>query len=115
MDPIKIPDFASKSLDVLSRRVDKLESMSQPHAEFGGGGGKGGGEMDGRIRALESGMTDVKVALGKIETRLDFIERNMITKGQLAIYALLTVLSIAAGGWWIVQQYLAPILRAIPK
>lgn len=81
----------------------------------GGGGSSGGGEMDGRIRALESGMTDVKVALGKIETRLDFIERNMVTKGQLAIYALLTVLSIAAGGWWIVQQYLAPILRAVPK
>lgn len=81
----------------------------------GGGGSSGGGEMDGRIRALESGMTDVKVALGKIETRLDFIERNMVTKGHLAIYALLTVLSVAAGGWWIVQQYLAPILRAIPK
>lgn len=70
--------------------------------------------MDGRIRALESGMTDVKVSLGKIETRLDHIERNMITKGQLAVYALVGAIAVLAGGWWIVQQYLSPILKSLP-
>lgn len=74
--------------------------------------------MDGRIRALESGMTDVKVSLGKIETRLDHIEKNMVTKGQIALWALVCLL--AAGGstvggiWWMVQQYLSPILKALP-
>lgn len=80
-----------------------------------GSGNGGGGDMDGRIQALENGMTDVKVALGKIETRLDHIERNMVTKGQLSLYALLAVLAVLGGGWWIVQQYLSPILQALPK
>lgn len=75
--------------------------------------------MDGRIRALESGMTDAKVSLGKIETRLEHIEKNMVTKGQMAIWALLGLIafggSTAGGVWWIVQQYLSPILKALPK
>lgn len=73
--------------------------------------------MDGRLRALESGMTDVKVSLGKIETRLDHIEKNMVTKGQLASWALFGLLAIVGstvgGVWWMAQQYLAPILKSI--
>jgi len=73
------------------------------------------GDPDGRIPALESGMTEVKVSLGKIEVRLDHIEQNMVTRGQLSIYAMVATLAVFGGGWWIIQQYLAPILKALPK
>lgn len=78
----------------------------------------GGGDMDARLRALESGMTDVKVSLGKIETRLDQIEKYMVTKGQIALWALLGLLAVGGstvgGVWWMAQQYLAPILKSLP-
>ncbi len=71
--------------------------------------------MDTRIINLERDMTDVKVAIGKVETRLESIQSNMVTKGQLAVYALLGLMAVGGGGWWVVQQYLAPILAAIGK
>ncbi|KRV72654.1 hypothetical protein AO738_03925 [Pseudomonas citronellolis] len=75
--------------------------------------------MDTRIINLERDMTDVKVALGKVETRLEGIEARMVTKGQMAIWALSSLLvvggSFFAAVWWVVQQYLAPILSAIGK
>lgn len=87
------------------------------HPSWKGDSSGGGGDMDGRLRALESGMTDVKVSLGKIETRLDHIEKNMVTKGQLASWALFGLLAIVGstvgGIWWMAQQYLAPLLKSI--
>lgn len=103
-------------------RVLKVVGTSNDSAGRGGsrdGGGTppGGGDMDARIRALENGMTDVKVSMGKIETRLDHIEKHMVTKGQMAIWALLGIFTLVAstvsGVWWMVQQYLGPILRTI--
>lgn len=81
-----------------------------------GGGGDG---VDTRIINLERDMTDVKVAVGKVETRLENIEKNMVTKSQIASWALGSLLvvggSFFAAVWWVVQQYLAPILAAIGK
>ncbi|WP_372438232.1 hypothetical protein ACCM60_14145 [Pseudomonas chlororaphis subsp. aureofaciens] len=89
------------------------------HPSWKGNSSGGGGDMDGRLRALESGMTDVKVSLGKIETRLDHIEKNMVTKGQIALWALFGLLAVGGstvgGIWWMVQQYLAPILKSLPS
>ncbi|MBO2578161.1 hypothetical protein [Shewanella algae] len=83
------------------------------------GSGDGGGGMESRIIRLEDNVTDIKVSAGKIETRLDNIEKNMLTKGMAAIYALTSLLAVAsalAGStWWIVQQYLGPILKSMPK
>ncbi|WP_201752549.1 hypothetical protein [Pseudomonas knackmussii] len=81
----------------------------------GDGSPPGGGDLDTRIINLERDMTDVKVAIGKVETRLESIQSNMVTKGQLAVYALLGLMAVGGGGWWVVQQYLAPILAAIGK
>ena len=84
-----------------------------------GGNGTGGDGMDTRIINLERDMTDVKVAIGKVETRLENIEKNMVTKGQFAIWSLTAILivggSFTGAIWWVVQQYLAPILAAIGK
>lgn len=87
-----------------------------------GGGGDhtggippGGDDMQTRITNLERDMTDVKVALGKVETRLETIEKTMLTKGQTAVYALIAGIAVFGAGWWIVQQYLAPLVANIPK
>lgn len=80
-----------------------------------GGNPPGGDGMDGRIRDLERDMTDMKVALGKVETRLENIELNMLTKGQMAIYTLVAGIAVFAAGWWVVQQYLAPLVANLPK
>lgn len=82
----------------------------------GGSGSSGGdGVDDTRIINLEHDMTDVKVALGKVETRLSHIEQTMLTKGQTAVYALLAGIAVFGAGWWVVQQYLAPLVAALPK
>lgn len=81
----------------------------------GSGNPPGGDGVDTRIINLERDMTDVKVSLGKVETRLEHIQASMMTKGQMAVYAFLSLLAVLGGGWWIVQQYLAPILAALPK
>lgn len=86
------------------------------HPSWKGSGDPPGGDgLDTRIINLERDMTDVKVAIGKVETRLENIQSTMVTKGQLAVYALLGLVAVGGGGWWIVQQYLAPILAAIGK
>ncbi|GGY87844.1 hypothetical protein [Shewanella fodinae] len=77
--------------------------------------GGGGGNMESRVARLEENVTDIKVSVGKIETRLDYIEKNMFTKGMAAAYALVAVIAVFSAGWWIVQQYLSPILHALPK
>ncbi|MHB0774279.1 hypothetical protein [Halomonas sp. WWR20] len=72
--------------------------------------------LEPRILKLESDMSDIKVSLAKIEGRLEKIDdklNNCLTKGQLAVYALLCVLGILGAGWWIVQQYLSPILTSL--
>jgi len=91
------------------------ENVVSLRRDSGGGNGTGGDGVDTRIINLERDMTDVKVAIGKVETRLENIERNMVTKGQLAVYALLGLMAMVGAGWWVVQQYLAPILAAIGK
>lgn len=81
----------------------------------GGGTPPGGDNVDTRIINLERDLTDVKVSLGKVETRLENIEKTMLTKGQTAIYTLLAGIAVFSGGWWIVQQYLAPLIAALPN
>lgn len=77
--------------------------------------GGGGDDMNTRITNLERDMTEVKVSLGKIETRLGYIETNMLTKGYAAILALVVGLGVFGGGWWVVQQYLVPLVAHIQK
>lgn len=75
--------------------------------------------MQARIINLEHAVTDVKVSLGKVETRLQNIEQHMVTKGQMAIWALLGMATVGAsiiGSLaWVAQQYLAPILVGLAK
>lgn len=72
-------------------------------------------DLKGDVRTLVSGMATVQVSVGKADVRLSNIESHMVTKGQLAMYTLLAVLStlsvILGAGWWAIQQYLIPVLR----
>lgn len=72
-------------------------------------------DIKGDVRTLVSGMATVQVSVGKADVRLSNIESHMVTKGQLATYPLLAVLStlsvILGAGWWAIQQYLIPVLR----
>jgi len=70
------------------------------------------GDMSDRIINLESQVSQLRVDMAEVKTKVTHIESNMLTKGQAATSALIAVLSILAGGWWVVQQYLAPILQA---
>ena len=79
----------------------------------GNGNPPGGGDLETRLINLERDLSDARVALGKVETRLESIQNNMLTKGQMAIYALIASMAVIGGGWWVVQQYLAPILKNI--
>lgn len=71
------------------------------------------------VKTIAGDIVEMKIGAVSMDSRLKNIEENMVTKGQLAIWALLMVLTgagtVVGGGWWIVQQYLSPILRAMPK
>lgn len=85
----------------------------------GNGNPPGGDDVEARMINLENAMTDVRVSVGKVETRLQHIEQDMVTKGQMAIWALLGLATVGAsivGSLaWAAQQYLAPILAGLSK
>lgn len=67
--------------------------------------------MKDRLTNLENGITDIKVSLGRIETKLD----NCVSKAQLYAYGFIGALGVIGAGWWVIQQYLSPILQAAGK
>ena len=96
--------------EALDRHDRNLKDIHNPV-----GGPPGGGDLDTRLTNLERDMTDVKVAIGKVETRIEHIETHMLTKGQTAAYALVAGIAVFGAGWWVVQQYLAPLVAGLPK
>jgi outer membrane murein-binding lipoprotein Lpp len=93
--------------DQMEARVAKLES----HVEYMR---RDISDLRSDVRAMAADVVSLKIASSSAGTKLDHIDKHMITKGQLSVYALLTLLPIIGGGWWIVQQYLAPLLKALP-
>lgn len=92
----------------MEARVAKLEShVEYIRADIA--------ELKSAVKSISSEMVELKIGAVSMDARLKNIEQHMVTKGQLALYALGTMITICGGGWWIIQQYLAPILRAMPK
>ena len=73
----------------------------------------GSGESMSSTEQLEPRLREVEKGLVRVEAKLD----NVPTKTQLLTLSLKvaagTLLAIVGGAWWIVQQYLAPILQKV--
>ncbi|MBX9915177.1 MAG: hypothetical protein K2Y25_14885 [Pseudomonadaceae bacterium] len=67
---------------------------------------------------INAHITETKVFMGKTDVRLEQVNRDAVTKGQLAIWALGIVVTAAGGifvaGWWMIEKYLLPIIDRLP-
>lgn len=74
----------SDNIHYLEERFKNAEKFL-PHPEkHGGGGGTGGGDqMEKRIEAIEKSLPEIKERLARVETKIDSIEKHMVTKANL--------------------------------
>ena len=79
------------SLDLLMREVAKLKAeRDQQSNDKKGNGGHTGGQPPGgdaletRVAALEKAIPDIRERLARVETKLDGIESQMVTKADLS-------------------------------
>jgi hypothetical protein len=103
-------------IDLDAKRKQMLESYrGEPHSNSGkdGGGPGGPSDMERRIERLEGITDDLRMGMVRVDSRLENIEKNMLTRAQAAIAALVAVLAVLGGAWWMVQQYLSPILQGV--
>lgn len=94
-------------MDVISKLIHPADGEANPEMT------KQLERLESQFDHLSNSVTEIKVTLGKIDTRLEGIEKNVVTKGQAATWALIAGIAIFGAGWWIVQQYLAPIVAKL--
>jgi hypothetical protein len=67
---------------------------------------------------VNSHITETKVFMGKTDVRLEQINSDIVTKGQLAVWALGVVITSVGGifatGFWLAEKYLLPIIDKLP-
>lgn len=97
--------------DKLEARVARLES----HVEYVR---RDISDLKSDVKSIANDAVELKISAKTSDVKLDSIQRNMITKGQLAFWALVGMATVvgSAGGaaWWLAQQYLGPLLKALP-
>ena len=95
----------------LEARVARLES----HVEYMR---RDISDLKSDVKAIASDAVELKISAKTADLKLDAIDKNMITKGKLAFWALIGMATVvgSAGGaaWWLAQQYLGPLLKALP-
>lgn len=77
------------------------------------GGGTHDGDMEDLLRRvgnLEQSGTQIRERLSTIEERLS----HTATKAWVMGGAIVVLIAILGGFWWMAQQYLGPILRHLP-
>lgn len=75
-------------------------------------------EIKGAVKLTQGDVNVLKTQSAVLLERTANIEKGMaglVTKGQLAFYAATALIAIMGGAWWVVQQYLAPILAGMAK
>ncbi len=102
------------------------------------GTGGGGSDLEARVAKLEShieyirrdiadlkadaktiggDVSALKVSARATEVALTNITSHMVTRGQLAVWALIGLAavtgSILGGLWWLAQQYLSPLMKTL--
>lgn len=94
----------------LEARVAKLES----HIEYIR---RDIADLKAEAKTIGSDVSGLKVSAKSAEVTLTNINSHMVTKGQLAVWALIGLAtvtgSILAGLWWLAQQYLSPIMKTL--
>lgn len=74
----------SDNIHYLESRFRDTEQFLHSNKTYGGGSGPGGGDgMEKRIEALEKAVPEIRERLARVETKLDSIERHMVTKADL--------------------------------
>lgn len=80
---------------------------------------RGAPEMENRLQRIETASNDTRERLVRVETKIENIEKQMLTKGRAAGWAMAimasVVSSIVGAAWWLMQSYLSPILEQLSK
>jgi len=77
------------------RQIDDLQKRNEP--SHSGGGGGGSDMLENRVAKIETDLTDIKVELAKISTKLDAkIDYKWLTVYVLGIVAVIMRAEIAA-------------------
>jgi len=71
--------------------------------------------MQARIARLEDQVTGLRIDAARVETKVDGLGQHMATKAWVLTGALAVLVAIVGAAWWMVQQYLAPILQHLGK
>ncbi|MDD2113796.1 hypothetical protein NP554_18640 [Pseudomonas asiatica] len=108
---VEIQEKAIELSDEIMERIRQIVGSGEDDSELT----KQLERLETQFDALNQSVTEIRVSIGKIDTRLDGIEKNLVSKGQVAIWALLAGMAVFAAGWWVVQQYLAPLLASLGK
>lgn len=77
-DPISVRLLQSQFAE-LQRENDTLRKKG----DTGGGNPPGGNDMERRIEKLEQAIPEIQIRLVKLDSRMDNIERQMVTKADL--------------------------------
>lgn len=75
-------------------------------------------ELAHAMKVVQGDLSVLKTQSAVLIERTEHVQNHMVTKGQLSTYALIGLFTVAGSAlgtaWWIVQQYLAPILAKLP-
>ena len=110
-----------------NNNVRRLHSAHTRDTLVTGGGGPHDGGMEARVAALEISLQYVQRDVAEVRTGMTALQASASTLGsdvavikerlthiptKLGMWAAvgLVVASVGGGLWWIVQQYLGPIL-----
>ncbi|HAL69312.1 MAG TPA: hypothetical protein DCP84_16775 [Pseudomonas sp.] len=94
----------------MEARVAKLES----HIEYIR---RDIADLKADAKTIGGDVSALKVSARATEVALTNITSHMVTRGQLAVWALIGLAavtgSILGGLWWLAQQYLSPLMKTL--
>jgi hypothetical protein len=71
--------------------------------------------LDHVVERIEADISSIKVSIGRVETQMTHVATKAWIMASVIIVLAGILVSVFGGLAWISQQYLAPLLRSIPK